>query len=256
MTDLLNLDFTKKENQIVDFIKSTFKQQAFQKGIIAVSGGLDSAVSLTLAVKALSKENIFTLQLPYKRQSVENSNLIIKTTAIPSNQRLIIKLSRSVDKLAVKLNAKKHQLRFANLLARARMICLFDQAKKNKALVIGTENKSENLLGYFTRFGDAASDIEPLSHLYKTQVIHLAKHLGISEAIINQPPSADLWPGQTDEAELDFSYQQADPIIHLLYDKQLSPSAVINQGFSEALVKKVQTRLQAFEFKLNVPYHL
>jgi len=256
MTDLLKLNLAKTESQIVDFIKSIFKQQGFQKGIIAVSGGLDSAVSLILAAKALGKENIFTLQLPYKRQSVNRANLVINHAAIPSNQRLLIKLSRSVDKLAVKLNAKKHPLRFANLLARARMICLFDQAKKNKALVIGTENKSEKVLGYFTRFGDAASDIEPISHLYKTQVIHLAKHLDIPDSIINQPPSAGLWPGQTDEAELGFSYQQADPILHLLIDNKLKPVTVINQGFPAALVKKIHTRLRAFEFKRQVPYHL
>ncbi|MBU1085316.1 NAD(+) synthase, partial [Patescibacteria group bacterium] len=175
---------------------------------------------------------------------------------IPSSQRRIIKLSRSVDKLAVKLNAKKHQLRFGNILARTRMTCLFDQAKKLNTLVIGTENKSENLLGYYTRFGDQASDLNPISHLYKTEVINLADLIDIPKSIINQAPSAGLWANQTDEQELGFSYFKADPILKLLIDNKLSPQAVIKKGYDKILVEKIHQRLIAVDFKSKVPYHL
>ncbi|MFH1280600.1 MAG: NAD+ synthase [Candidatus Beckwithbacteria bacterium] len=246
----------KQSEKITKFITSTFKSQGFKKGIIAVSGGLDSAVTLNLATKALGKKNTYTLELPYKRQSTSLSNLIINHLQIPSSQRRIIKLSRSVDKLAVKLNAKKHQLRFGNILARTRMTCLFDQAKKLNTLVIGTENKSENLLGYYTRFGDQASDLNPISHLYKTEVINLADLLDIPKCIINQAPSAGLWADQTDEQELGFSYFKADPILKLLIDNKLSPQAVIKKGYDKTLVEKIHQRLTAVDFKSKVPYHL
>ena len=246
----MNLDSKKETGKIVQFIKDTFKQQGFNKGIVAISGGLDSSLALILAVKALGKDNLYTLQMPYKRQSVELSNLIIKKLDIPDNQQLKLKLSRSVDKLAVKLNAKKDPLRFGNIIVRVRMTCLFDQAKAKKALAIGTENKSENLLGYYTRYGDEAADLNPISHLYKTEVIKLAKYLGLPQPIINQPPSAGLWPGQTDEKELGLAYQKADPILNALVKKQST------QSFDQQLVNKIIKRLKAVDFKTKVPYHL
>jgi len=256
MTELLTINPAKQTTKIVNFIKTTFRQQGFKQGIIAISGGLDSATSLILATQALGPANILALQLPYVKQSLTDSSLILKTADIPRANRLIFKLKPSVDSLAKSLQASQAKLRLGNIIARTRMIHLFDQAKKHRALVIGTENKSENLLGYFTRYGDAASDIEPLSHLYKTQVYQLASYLGIPQSILGKAPSAGLWPQQTDQQELGFSYQQADPILHLLVDKQMTPSQVINQGFPQALVKRVAKRLSALDFKHNLPYHI
>ena len=252
----MQIDPIKQSKKITDFIKITFTSQGINKAVIAVSGGIDSALSLALATKALGKEIIYTLELPYKRQSTELSSLIITHLDIPPNQRKIIKLSRAVDKLAIQLNAKKNPLRFGNILARTRMICLFDQAKTNKAMVIGTENKSEKLLGYYTRFGDQASDLDPISHLYKTQVIKLAQHFKLPPAILKALPSAGLWKDQTDESELGFSYQQADPILNLLVDQKFTPSQVISQGHDKLLVAKISKRLIAIDFKSKVPYHL
>jgi NAD+ synthase len=218
-------------DKIISFIRRTFKQQQFSRAIVAVSGGVDSATSLMLTVKALGKKNIYSLQLPYKKhQSLELSDLAIEQTGIPKNQRLIINIGRAADKIAAKLNAKKDKVRLGNIIARVRMICLFDQAKKLKALVVGTENKSEKMLGYFTRFGDEASDVEPIIHLYKTEVIKLAQELGVPEAIIQAAPTAGLWPGQTDETELGMTYAEIDA---QLKQGEIKPS-----------------------FKLNTPYHL
>ncbi len=246
----MKIDPRKESDRIVKFIQTTFKTQGFKKGIVAVSGGLDSSVSLALAVKAIDKDNLYTLQMPYKRQPIDLSNLIIKKLNIPQNQQLKLKLSRSVDKLAIKLNANKDPLRFGNILVRIRMTCLFDQAKKLKALVIGTENKSENMLGYYTRYGDQASDLDPIAHLYKLDVIQLAKHLNVPKPIINQAPSAGLWENQTDEKELGFNYQQADPILKAITEEKPI------KNFDKTLVKKVKNRLKAVDFKAKVPYHL
>jgi len=227
--------------KIIRFIKEVFKQQGFTKAIVAVSGGVDSATSLMLTVKALGAANVYAIQLPYKKhQSLELPNLIIETAKIPQNQRIIISIGRAVDKLAVKLNAKKDKIRLGNIMVRVRMICIFDQAKKLKALVVGTANKSEKILGYFTRFGDEASDLEPISHLYKTEVMALAKQLGVPEAVIRAVPTAGLWPGQTDEAELGMTYELIDQML----------AGKLPQ--SPALAKRLKANL----FKQQTPYHL
>jgi NAD+ synthase len=139
-------------------------------------------------------------------------------------------------------------------MARSRMIILFDLAKKNHALVCGTENKSENLLGYFTRFGDAASDIEPISHLFKTQVRELAEFLELPQEIINQPPSAGLWGGQTDEKQFGFSYEEADQVLYLYFEKKYSFDKIKSLGFK--YVEKIIDLVNANSFKHQVPYVL
>lgn len=236
----LKIDAAKEADKIIVFIKDTFKNQQFTKAVVAVSGGIDSATSLLLAVKALGAKNVYTLQLPYKRQSVDLSHLVIKSAGIPKNQQLIYNISRQADSLAVKLKAKKDQVRFGNIMARVRMICVFDTAKHLGALVVGTENKTEAALGYFTRFGDAASDIEPISHLYKTQVRQLAEHLKVPLPIIKAAPTAGLWPNQTDEKELGESYEDIDTM--LIGDKPTS--------------KNMAQRIKTMAFKQKVPYTL
>jgi NAD+ synthase len=242
--------------RIVKFIQQTFRSQGFKQAIIAVSGGLDSAFSLALSLKALGQANILSLQLPYHSQSKADSDLVLNHLGVPRGQRLLINIGSIVDELAHKLGAEKDQLRLGNLMVRVRMTCLFDQAKAHQALVIGTSNRSEVLLGYYTRYGDEAADLKPISHLYKTQVYQLAKFLDLPPAIIQTPASAGLWPGQTDAQELGFSYQAADPILYLLINKNLSAEKIISLGFPSDLVKKVQQRLAAVKFKTKVPYEL
>jgi len=158
-----------------------------------------------------------------------------------------------------------NRLRLANITARVRMIVIFDQAKLHDALVAGTENRSEYLLGYYTRFGDEASDIEPVRHLYKTQVRELAKYLKIPDAITSKIPTAGLWHGQTDEGELGFSYDEADPILYLHFEQHLTPKQITKKMAilthktpeqAEALVSKVLVHCQQYEFKHHLPYSL
>lgn len=221
-------------NKIITFIKKTFQKEGFKKAIIAVSGGIDSSMALVLTVKALGAENVYTLQLPYRNQEIENSDLILDFVKVPEKNRVKINIGKIVDGFGV-----KDRVRLGNIMARVRMIYAFDQAKKLKALVVGTENKSEKLLGYYTRFGDAAADIEPIIHLYKTEVRQLARELKIPEEIIMQTPTAGLWFGQTDEADLGFSYIEADEVL---------------QGKKQN--KKVDQRLKQVDFKKRVPYSL
>lgn len=220
--------------RIITFIKKTFQREEFRKAVIAVSGGLDSSVALVLIVKALGAENVYVLQLPYKNQSIENSDLIIDLAKIPLENRVKINIGKIVDGFGV-----KDKVRLGNIMARVRMIYCFDLAKKINALVVGTENKSEKLLGYYTRFGDEAADIEPIIHLYKTQVRQLADKLGLPKEIIEAAPTAGLWPGQTDEGDLGFTYKEADQVL---------------QGKKQSI--KVQQRLKQVDFKKRVPYTL
>jgi len=146
------------------------------------------------------------------------------------------------------------KISLGNIMARVRMIILFDLAKKHNALVCGTENKSERLLGYFTRFGDAASDIEPVTHLYKTQIYQLAKYLKVTKKIIDQPPTADLWKGQTDEGEFGFTYEEADQVLYLYFDKKIATKEIKRLGFKN--VEKIIKRFLGNQFKQETPYSL
>jgi len=158
---------------------------------------------------------------------------------------------KSTQKYGVELFDR---IRLGNIIARVRMIILFDLAKKHNALVCGTENKSEKLLGYFTRFGDAASDIEPISHLYKTQVRELANYLKLPQKIIEAKPTAGLWPGQTDEGEFGFTYQEADNVLSLYFDKKISTKKIRSLGYKNAL--KILAFAKKNSFKEKVPYLL
>lgn len=218
----------------VKFIQRMFKREKFNRAVVAVSGGIDSSVALVLSVKALGAKNVYSLQLPYGGQTTRLSDLIIDFVKLPNGNRRKINIKASVDSFKV-----KDKVRLGNVMVRVRMIYTYDLAKKLKALVMGTENKSEKLLGYYTRFGDEASDIESIVHLYKTQVIQLAKDLGLPRAIIDQAPSAGLWPGQTDEQELGFSYEVADLVL---------------QGKKQN--SQVLKRLSQVDFKKRVPYTL
>jgi NAD+ synthase len=223
-----------------------------------------------LTTNALGPENTLTLHLPSKTTNpihTTHANEVIHAAAIPKTNQITINISSIIQKawriIHRYVGANDHlplltpqisRLRLANLAARSRMMVLYDQAKKHDALVIGTENFSEHLLGYYTRFGDEASDLEPIRHLYKTQVIELAKSLGVPQAIINKPPSADLWASQTDANELGFTYQQADPVLDL-YTKGKTPAEIATTHTPE-IVEKVIAQVEKSAFKHQVPYHL
>jgi len=208
---------------VVLFLQKIFANTSKHSAVIAVSGGIDSALSLSLLALALPKEQIWPMLLPYEHQDMTDALAILDFWQIPPQNRKILNITSMVDAATTSLQiGENDHLRKGNVMARIRMMAIFDFAKLNNALVVGTENKSEYYLGYFTRFGDAASDVEPLLTLYKTQVRQLAKELKLPEVFLQKTPSADLWSGQSDEAELGFSYELADQVLSYLIDQNKS----------------------------------
>jgi NAD+ synthase len=223
--------------EIVEFLKKTYREQNKTQAVIAVSGGIDSALSLALLAEALPVGQITALLLPYEKQSTADAEAMCDFVAIPMENRRVVNIVSIVDAAAtLTLLSEKDTVRKGNFMARARMMLVYDIAKEKDALVCGTENKSEHFLGYYTRFGDAASDIEPISNLYKTQVRQMAEHLKFPQQFLTKAPSAGLWDGQTDEAEMGFTYEQAD------------------RGIESSTVQAVIHQVQINRFKFHVPY--
>ena len=253
------IDVSREAKRIAFFLKETFERAGFSQAVIGVSGGVDSAVSLALTVKALGENNVFPILMPYgvlNTQGVLDAMEAIDQLHIPLTHVVRIDIKPAVDVIVGKEMLGMDNVRKGNIMARVRMIYLFDQAKKRNALVVGTENKTEHVLGYFTRYGDSASDIEPFAHLYKTQVVELAKHLQIPQSILEKPPTAGLWPEQTDEKDFGFSYKDADHILSLLYDEKKTIEEVVGVGFDRTLVEKIQTRVSKNSFKHTTPYKI
>jgi NAD+ synthase len=255
---MLAIDCREIIEEIVEFIKISVAKTGLKKLIIGLSGGVDSSVVTFLTTKALGKNNVLIALMPYGNlcpQDLADAKIVIKTLGISSLNIFKIDIKKTVNQI-VSAKSKMDKIRKGNIITRVRMIYLFDLAKKNRALVCGTENRTEYLLGYYTRFGDEASDIEPIRHLYKTQVWQLAKYLGVPEKIIKKKPTAGLWAKQTDEEELGFSYKEADMILHLYFDKKLSKKGIVNYGIKGETVEKVLSWMKKNEFKHSVPYSL
>lgn len=242
-------------DQLIAFIKKSFDSTGFSDAVIGLSGGLDSAVSCILAVRALGADHVYPTLLPYgslSMQSALDAMSVIEMLKMSPTHVARVDIKPILDPITAK-EFGMDNIRKGNLMARARMMILFDHAKKRNALVIGTENKSEHLLGYFTRFGDEASDIEPLRNLYKIQVYELAKYLSVPQAILTKKPTAGLWEGQTDEGELGFTYKDADEILSLSFDGKKSADEVVAAGFSKDIVDSVLSRVRANDFKHHLP---
>ena len=251
MIDLtINAELTEKI--LTGFIKSELNRVGFSKTLMGVSGGIDSAVSLYLSAKALGPENILALRMPYKTspiETLEDAQTMIDDLGV---QSMTIEITNMVDPL-IKHYEDMNKVRAGNIMARTRMIILFDQSVAFNGLVMGTSNKTEMLLGYSTIFGDSAAAIQPIGDLYKTQVRQLAKYLGVPEKVIQKAPSADLWDGQTDEGELGFTYTDVDQLLYLLVDQRYRPETCIEEGFDRVFVEKVVRRVQTNHFKRVMP---
>lgn len=237
---------------LTGFIKSEVSRVGFKRAIINLSGGLDSALSCALAAEALGAENVLALRLPYRtssRDSLDHAQLMIDKFKVQSET---IDITAMVDPL-IERDSEMSNTRKGNIMARSRMIVLYDQSEAFKALPIGTSNKTEILLGYSTMWGDMASAINPIGDLYKTQVRQLSHALGIPSAIVDKPPSADLWVGQTDEGELGFTYEEVDKLLFLIVDQRYSAQECIEEGFNENFVHSVLARVRRNQFKRMMP---
>jgi NAD+ synthase len=237
---------------LTGFIKSEVTRVGFTHAIVNLSGGLDSALSCALAAEALGPENVLALRLPYRTSStdsLEHAQLVIDKFKVRNET---IDITKIVDPL-IEHNPEMSNTRKGNIMARSRMIVLYDQSEAFKALPIGTSNKTEILLGYSTMWGDMASAINPIGDLYKTQVRQLSRALGIPSVIVDKAPSADLWVGQTDEGELGFTYEHVDKLLFLIVDQRYSAQDCIEEGFDEKFVHSVIARVRRNQFKRMMP---
>ncbi|RPJ25255.1 MAG: NAD+ synthase [Chloroflexi bacterium] len=237
---------------LTGFIKSEVSRVGFTRAIINLSGGLDSALSCALAAEALGPENVLVLRLPYRTSSpdsLEHAQLMIDKFRVQSET---IDITSMVDAL-IHHDPKMSDKRKGNIMARARMIALYDRSEVFRGLPIGASNKTEILLGYTTMWGDMASALNPIGDLYKTQVRQLARALEIPDVIIDKPPSADLWVGQTDEDELGFTYEEVDKLLFLIVDQRYSAQECVEEGFDEKFVNGVITRVRRNQFKRVMP---
>ena len=234
------------------FIRSEIRRAGFGRAVVGLSGGIDSSVVTTLAVAALGPENVLAVTMPYKTSSEATrrdsqavvEQLGVRTVDIPITDQIDAYFARCPDAA---------QMRLANKCARERMTVLYDQSAAFGALVAGTSNKSELLLGYGTQFGDMASAINPVGDLYKTQLYQLAAHLGVPASILQKAPSGDLWIGQTDEGELGFSYAEVDRMMTLLVDRRWRRAELLRAGFAAEFVDRVALLIRRNHYKRRMP---
>lgn len=251
MSDL-SIDTDLARKILTGFIQTEVTRAGFHKAVLGLSGGIDSALACYLAAEALGPENVMVIRMPYKTSSqgsLDHAQLVIDALGV---QALTIPITEMVDPLIERFPDMENR-RKGNIMARQRMIILFDQSEAFKGLVIGTGNKTEILLGYSTLYGDSACALNPIGDLYKAQVRQLSKAVGVPQPILDKAPSADLWVGQTDETELGFTYEQADQILFLLIDQRYTPQECVEAGFKEEFVKAVLQRVRRNQFKRVLP---
>jgi NAD+ synthase len=252
MMEKLELNETKALDQLTNFIAATVKNANYTKVVLGVSGGIDSSLSAFLSARALGNENVLALRLPYKTsspKSLDHAKLVTDQLGVHTKT---IEITEAVDAILSQIS-DPDPVRKGNIMARVRMINIYDQSAEFQGLVVGTGNKTETLLGYSTIHGDGAFDFNPLADLYKAQVRQLAGALGVPQVIIDKAPSADLWIGQTDEAELGYTYVKMDQLLYLLVEEGLSPQECVDEGFSEQFVKDIIARVTRYRYKSLLP---
>lgn len=251
--EVLGKDIVSLRKKIVGFIKNAVAEAGFNKVIVGLSGGLDSSLSAFLGAEALGKGGVVGVKMPHGKvtnpESLSDADLVIKSLGIKS---YTVDIAGLVDPYFEQF-PDADRVRRGNKMARERMSVLYDLAKQEKALVMGTGNKTEILLGYFTLHGDAACDINALSGIYKTHVRALAKEVGVPQKIIDKAPSADLWKGQTDEGELGITYAECDKLLYLMIDKKADEKRLVKEGFDKKFIEKVKNRIKQSEFKRKIP---
>jgi NAD+ synthetase len=247
----LEIDAAFTADWLVSFLREELRLRGFKRGVLGLSGGVDSAVTAYLAARALGPSNVVGVRMPYRTSSpdsLDHAQLVIDALGIESRT---IDISNAVDGyLANEPDASPG--RRGNVMARTRMIVLFDQSEREKALPLGTGNKTERLLGYFTWHADDSPPINPLGDLFKSQVWKLARQLGVPDEIVSKPASADLIEGQTDEGDFGLSYARADEILNWLVNGY-SATDVEAHGFTREEVSLVYNRLSRTHWKRKLP---
>ena len=237
---------------LTGFIRDSVAKAGMSRAVIGLSGGIDSAVSAYLSARALGPENVLALRMPFRTSSAESlsdAESVIEDLGLP---HLTIPISDMADALISRF-PDMSKLRQGNIMARMRMTALYDQSAAWGGLVMGTSNKTEFLLGYSTIYGDSGVALHPIADLYKCQVRGMARFLGVPTAVVDKPPSADLWVGQTDEDELGFTYDQADQVLFLLVDERYTVDEVAEEGFDRDFIVNIWERVKANHYKRTMP---
>jgi len=246
----INTDIARK--MLTGFIRDQIEKVGMKRAVMGLSGGIDSALSAYLSAEALGPENVLVVRMPYKTSSaasLDDAGLVIEDLGLPSLDVPITDMADPlIDRFPDMSNVRK-----GNIMARLRMVTLYDQSVAWGGLVMGTSNKTEFLLGYSTIYGDSGVALQPIADLYKAQVRQLARAVGVPQPIIDKAPSADLWEGQTDEGELGFTYNDVDQLLFLLVDERYTVDEVVEEGFDRAFVEKVWKRVKANHYKRTMP---
>jgi NAD+ synthase len=248
----LEIDTDIARRIIAEFIRGQLRQAGFERAVLGLSGGIDSALVAFLTAEAIGPDRLLSVLMPYRTSSPASradAEAVVEQLGCASE---VVDVSPMVDGFFGP-ESDASPVRRGNFAARMRMSVLYDRSVVWGGLVVGTGNKTESLIGYTTVFGDSACAFNPIGDLYKSQVRQMAEAMGVPDAIIRKAPSADLWPGQTDETEAGFSYPVLDRLLFWLIDKRRSIDEVVALGFDRALVERVDRMVAGAEFKRQVP---
>ena len=258
----LAIDTDVARRVIGEFIRGQLRQAGFERAVVGLSGGIDSALVAYLVAEAIGADRLLCVLMPYRTSSPASradAEEVVRRLGCGSE---LIEISAMVDGYFGRDDVpgavgseglEASAVRRGNLMARMRMAVLYDRSVTWRGLVIGTGNKTESLIGYTTLFGDSACAFDPIGDLYKSQVRQMAAAIGVPDAIIAKAPSADLWPGQTDEGEAGFTYHELDRLLYWMVDKRRSDEEVVAKGFDPATIERVQRMVAGSEFKRQVP---
>jgi len=237
---------------IVAFIRSQLEQAGFDRLVIGLSGGVDSATVAFLAARAIGPDNLLAVRMPYRTSSEASETDALRVVDALGCRTERVEITPMVEPMLALVedpDPAALNVRRGNVMARQRMIVLYDRSAAFDALVVGTSNKTEALLGYGTLHGDMAAAIQPIGDLYKSQLRAVARELGVPEEVVRKPPSADLWPGQTDEGELGSTYEDLDRALFALVDRRWTVDRCVRAGLDRSLVEWVEQRVARMEFK-------
>jgi len=237
-------------HHLVAFLKDEVEKTGFSHVVLGLSGGIDSAVVAVLAQQAFGNR-LLCVKMP----SHYSSQSSLDDAEVLCQQFQMASITKSIEPLlrAYEAEEEMNTLRTGNFSARMRMAILFDISAKQHALVIGTSNKSELMLGYGTLYGDLASALNPIGDLYKSEIFEFARYLNIPDTIINKPPSADLWEGQSDEEEIGYSYDVLDAVLKKYVEERSSKEELLEEGFDKELVNMIISRIYTNQFKRKMP---
>ena len=262
LPDELAIDTGVARRVIAEFIRGQLRQAGFERAVLGLSGGIDSALVAYLVAEAIGAERLLCVMMPYKTSSPASQGDAEAVVAALGCASELVEITAMVDGYfgddgvpgeGGPDSLEATALRRGNFMARMRMATLYDRSVTWRGLVVGTGNKTESLIGYTTLFGDSACAFNPIGDLYKSQVRQLSVAMGVPEAVIRKAPSADLWPGQTDETEAGFTYPVLDRVLYWRVDRRRSVDDMVAMGFDRALVERVDRMIAGAEFKRQVP---